>query len=218
MAQIVHQFQDLRHVFTLPEIEGRFFGRRTSSKILFGEVQLLDDPLRRMAALTGPIELDMRYVSQRGSRLAVGPRRSAALRRMKGEIVLKLEEAGYREARGPVPREGEFLAPKGSATVFYIFLKPNYYPLTMVGLDRDRTTLFLSAISGLSGRFSLTVPDAARLFRDRLFQSPGEPPKRVHDALVLDEGLDVFQQVGGQQPIQLKRRQVRAVIAVGRRP
>jgi hypothetical protein len=194
---IIGCFPDLRHVFSLPELEGRFFGSGERQKLYFGEAQLHDDPQLLRDALERPVLLNPMY-QPGGEPLPLGADVS--------DTVQRLSQAGYENtlARYPV-REGEF---RVRGAEIEVFLKPAYYPLTMIGLDRERRVLYLMAISGQSGRFSLTIQQAARLLLDRF---------GVHDAILIDEGNDVFQKVGDQQPVQLTRRQVRAVIAVGGR-
>jgi len=199
LDDIVDEFTDRRHIFSLVELEGKFFGRDEQEKYYFGEAELVDHPQMCRDALTSPVEFDTQYRPE-GEEHPLGADVA--------QIIDRLLLAGYEEVVEQPARLGEFVRPGPGRTKFRIFLKEAYYPLTMVGLDAKRETLFLMAISGQSGRFALTVGNAARLFRDRF---------RVTDALLIDEGADVFQQVGSQQPVQMHRRQVRAVLAVGLR-
>ncbi|MFH1464407.1 MAG: GAF domain-containing protein [Pseudomonadota bacterium] len=198
LRQVVGRFGDLRHVFGLPQLHGTFFGTNEAQDLYFGEAQLVNSPTLAVAALEGPVSLDTMYVP---------PGTTEPLGADPAQVIQRLTRAGYREVLGREPaRPGEFCRPGPKGSNFLVFLSRAYYPLTMVGLDARRENVFLMAISGQSGRFSLTVPDAARLFRDRF---------DVSDALLIDEGVDVFQQVGDLQPIRMNRRQVRAVLAVG---
>lgn len=198
LEKVVHQFTDVRHIFSLPELRGTFFGDAAPQSVYFGEAQFFDDPELRLRALSGPVLLDTTYVPK-GTSVPLGANPA--------DVIGQLTKAGYTEVAGRRPaRPGEFCRPGPEETSFLVYLRPAYYPLTMVGLDARRETLYLMAVSGQSGRFSLTVSGAARLFRDRF---------GVADALLVDEGVDVFQQVGELQPVQMNRQQLRAVIAVG---
>jgi hypothetical protein len=198
LESIAPQFCDVRHLFALIQLKGRFFGSAHTEEVYFGEAQFFDDPTLCRRAFHEPVLFDTQY-TPRGT--------GAPLGADVDQVITKLS-AAYDEVNGRAPaRPGEFCRPGREGTEFSIYLKPSYYPLTMIGLDAPRETLYLMAISGQSGRFSLTVANAARLFRDRF---------GVSDALLMDEGVDVFQQVGGQQPVPMNRRQVRAALAVGR--
>jgi hypothetical protein len=64
-----------------------------------------------------------------------------------------------------------------------IYFRHNTYSWSMIGLNKDRTKIFAMACEGDPGKSGYTLESAAKLLKE----------VGVYDALLIDEGLDVFQ-------------------------
>ena len=206
------QFSDLRHLIQLPNINPPrplFAGepiqyRNYSSKqregdIWFGERQFLADEPRNLlrAALSYPVILDFRTVGDE---------------RLRGA----LEQAGYHETKDPlvrlVPGSWRFVPRSSTVDSVEIFFKRNVYGWTMIGLSEDKNRLICLACTGKPGSEGYKVEEAAEILMRA----------GAWDALLVDEGLDVFQlmlaESGQLTPmVRSDRRRLRACFIMARR-
>jgi hypothetical protein len=158
LSTITQQFSDVRHLFRLPNIQDVLGREEAREALWFGENQLVGDRPevwdRRRGALSRPVELDWSYITERGFR-----RRDP--KEWREEVVAKaFEQKGYKRIQGdvrPPEKPGEFRFDPANTDLVDVWLLPNPYPLTFVGLGKPedqeygRTNhLILMAVSGLS--------------------------------------------------------------------
>jgi hypothetical protein len=176
------QFSDLRHLIQLPNINPRgplfpgepnyraYFTTPRTGDVWFGERQFLNDEPRNLlrAALRSPVILEF---------VGVGDLR------LRGAM----EQAGYREIHDPLvpltPGTWRFVPRSSNADSIEIFFKRSVYGWTMIGLSEDKNRLICLACTGKPGAVGYRVEEAA----DILLRAG------AWDALLVDEGLDVFQ-------------------------
>ncbi len=209
MRATCHQYSDIRHLFLLPDLnlskQGFFYGKQQEGPIYFGEAQLLNDRNLRRAALSGPIELDRLY---RGLSVSVEDVRSA------------LTSLGYMERRQPTGllRRGEWRFTPEDNRLVDIFLRRSQYACSMIGIDKQGGILCLAYDARAWDEVGATIKEAADILL-RVSKESGYP---VRDALIFDEGADVFQSVRlpGKElnytvPLQPGRVQIRAMFIFG---
>lgn len=206
-----HQFSDVRHLLQLPNLnpkkplyigeaerERRYFGNPPAGDVWFGERAFIEDASRNLlrAALSSPIKLEFSNVADE--------------RRLRGALQL----ASYHEtldALEPLaPGHWRFIPQKGLAKLVEIYFKRNTYGWTMIGLTQDNTRLLCLAAKGVPGQTGYTLEEAAKI----LLQAG------AWNALLIDEGLDVFQfmrkEDGQLHPIiEPRRRRLRATFTMG---
>jgi hypothetical protein len=209
---ISHKFGDLRHLLRMPNANpgggplypgdsGRprsLFNTSVSSDVWFGERDLLDHPNRQRASLGGPVfvELPCHW------KLA-----EAAL-----------EKSGYHRARSDVqalsPGEWRFVrcGPRESDMKVEIHFQRNVYGWTMLGLSSDnRRILCLACTASRDPDTGYILEDAAQ----QLLQAG------AHNALLIDEGGDVFQTIweagGPRENVNRSRGRLRATFIFARR-
>lgn len=207
-----HQYSDIRHLFLLPDLNpnrrGSFFGQRQEGAIYFGEAQLLSDRNLRRAALSGPIELDRLYAGMGASTEQV---RNA----LKG---LDYDEAPL--AAGLL-RQGEWRFVPEDDKLVDIFLKRSQYGCTMIGIDDKDGIICLAFNARAWDRVGDTIESAA----SKLMEYAERAGYRVKDALIFDEGADVFQRVrfkaedklNDTVPLQPGRRQIRGMFLIAKK-
>jgi len=215
ISHISHEFSDLRHLLQMPNLNpndnklfpadpGRprfYFGQSQMYGIWFGEAQLLEDPNLQRAALSGPVFL---------SRLYQGL--GASMEQIRGAM----SRAGYREIEDPrkALEEGEYRFIPEDNNVVEVYFKRNTYAWTMIGLDKERKEILCLACEGKPGVEGYTLEQAAEELLRR----------GAYNALLIDEGRDVFQKVQLDGPgaplrvtIPLKRRRLRATFIFARK-
>ncbi len=216
---ICHQFGDLRHILRMPNLNPeeplypgehskpsagyrprQLFGKDQFGDIWLGEEALLDDPTGNLlrAALAGPVFVD--FPSGAGERLLRGA----------------LTQAGYREVASALdplaPGDWRFVRRSPQVTVVELHFLRNTYSWTMLGLSRDNRRLLSLACAGTPGRTGYTLQQAADFLRTA----------GAHNALLIDEGADVFQRVGDTNGnltdlVPRLRRRMRATFLFARR-
>jgi hypothetical protein len=183
-----HQFSDLRHLLLLPNLnpkkslyigeaksERRYFGNPPLGDVWFGEKAFIEDTSRNLlrAALSSPVKLEFSAVADE--------------RRLRGALQL----AGYQEMTDALeslpPGYWRFIHQTQLTKVVEIYFKRNTYGWTMVGLSQDNTRLLCLACKGVPGQTGYTLEEAAEV----LLQAG------AWNALLIDEGLDVFQFMRG---------------------
>jgi hypothetical protein len=219
MVTTCHQFGDLRHLLQMPNLNpngpiypgeppakaGSYYPRQYFSQdqfrdIWFGEEAFLKDGTQNLlrAALSGPVFLDFPS--------------GANEQRLRGGMTL----ASYREVASPLqplsPGDWRFACRSPQTTVAEIYFKRNTYGWTMIGLGPDNRRMLCLACTGWPGRTGYTLEQAA----DILLRAG------ARDALLMDEGADVFQKVKwGDGPfmdmVRRIRRRVRATFIFARR-
>jgi hypothetical protein len=192
IVTICHQFGDLRHLLQMPNLNPKtqlypsepsgsdghyrpreYFGRPQFGDIWFGEADFLSDKTGNLlnAALAGPIFLSFPS--------------GANEQRMRGALDL----AGYREVASNLdtlsPGDWRFIAHSPQETVVKICFKRNTYGWTMIGLSKDNRRILSLACTGRPGKTGYTLEQAAGILLEA----------GAHNALLIDEGGDVFQKV-----------------------
>jgi hypothetical protein len=212
-----HQFGDLRHLIQMPNLnpEGplypgepikhnrryrprQYFNRDQEGDIWLGEAFLKDESQNLLrAALSGPVYIDFPPDCN--------------------ETILRgaLNLAGYREvssALGPLsPGDWRFAHRSLQETVLEIYFKRNTYGWTMIGLSSDNRRILCLACTGKPGKIGYTLEQAAEV----LLRAG------AHNALLMDEGKDVFQKVRWEDGrlismIPPARHRLRAVFIIAR--
>lgn len=216
-----HQFGDLRHLIRMPNLNPdgllypgeppksgvyyrprEYFGKDQWGDIWLGEAAFLQDKTGNLlrAALSGPVFLEFPP--------------GANTQRLRGAMEL----AGYREVTSALeplmPGNWRFICRTPQETVLEIYFKRNPYAWTMIGLSPDNRRILCLACMGKEEGLGYTLEQAAEV----LLQAG------VWNALLIDEGADVFQKVrwGDDKTLtnmmsrQLRRR-VRATFIFARR-
>jgi hypothetical protein len=167
LSSAIDQFQDVRHIFNVPEIDVRDMQGSLRGKINFGEHVLFHDLNARRAALTSPIIVDLRI-----------PNRDLVvhIEDLKNTLVNRHH---YRVSQDSPTSRGEFR--KYSDTSVELFYRHNVYPFGVLGGARGALVCLSSG--GLSGRVGNTLEGIIRIMYDFF---------ACEDALVLDEGYDTF--------------------------
>nr|VFJ49389.1 MAG: Predicted protein (DUF2233) [Candidatus Kentron sp. FM]VFJ72075.1 MAG: Predicted protein (DUF2233) [Candidatus Kentron sp. FM]VFK10506.1 MAG: Predicted protein (DUF2233) [Candidatus Kentron sp. FM] len=225
--QIAHQFSDVRHLLELPNLNpkqklpfpsdpGRpryYFGREQKDDIWFGEAEILENRNLRKAALSGSVELNTLHSGLGASHDQI----EAAMEKHRythtTHPTSPLKSEGipvHRTALGH-PDDCEWRFVSGEEQYVEVVLRENRYPCTMVGLDRDGK-FHMFAWNGIySQEPGLTLRQSARIMCQH----------GVTDAILCDEGEDVFQYISDGNDlipiIEPKRGQIRAALVVARR-
>jgi hypothetical protein len=217
LREISGQFDDMRHLFRLAELPpGRYFapynppGEPQRSKWTpwpfkgpggtwpegtwrpwFGDCQLLEEEVTRERAFMGPVLLDCDYK-------AMGADREIALK------ALEDERSGYERVARPPDRPGQFRPHPTNPRLIEVWLMENVYPFTFIALGEQReqmtetrivtpsNVVMLFASGGLSGRQGLTLREAVGVLRSQVEFKKEGVVYNVCNALLIDQGLDVF--------------------------
>ena len=174
LANAIDRFEDVRHIFNLPAVaaSGHFDGHHVS-KVNFGEYQLFRNVNERRAALSSPVVIDLKLGSWVTSDWDVV--RNVLLKRH------------YRETGESPTRRGEFR--RYSDREVEIFFPHNVYPFGVLGIRPSETEpaggrhIVSLSSGGLSGRVGNTLEGITQIMFDFF---------GCTDAMVLDEGYDVF--------------------------
>lgn len=187
-----HQFGDLRHLISMPNLNPngplypseprtsgggyrprRYFHGEKYGDLWFGEQQFLADSRRNLlrAALAGPVVMEL-------------PAGASQLQ-IRGAFSL----SGYRELTSGTlalaQGDWRFLPVSGVPKGVEVFFKRSPYGWSMIGLSVDNRRLLWLACTGLAGRQGYLVEEAAEILKKA----------GAHNALLIDEGFDVFQTV-----------------------
>jgi hypothetical protein len=216
VTTICNQFSDLRHLLMLPNLNPKgplhsgetsrpdggyrprqYFGREQPEDIWLGEADFLRDINLLRAALSGPVFIPFPPGATRLS--------------LRGA----LKQVGYQEVLSDLeplsPGGWRFVERSPTEEVLEVYFKRNTYGWTMIGLSSDNRRLLCLACTGQAGRTGYTLEQAA----DFLLQAG------ARNALLVDEGNDVFQRVrwdGGDMldMIPSKRRRLRSIFIFAR--
>jgi hypothetical protein len=211
-----HQFSDLRHLLMLPNLNPKgplyrgepskpdgsyrprqYFGKEQSEDIWLGEANFLQEVNLLRAALSGPVFLPFppgaTQLSLRGALAQVGYR----------EMLSDLEPLS--------PGEWRFVERSPVEWVLEVYFKRNTYGWTMIGLSSDNRRLLCLACTGQASHTGYTLEQAANF----MLQAG------ARNALLVDEGNDVFQRVrwdggGMTEMVQSKRRRLRSIFTFAR--
>lgn len=225
LGTIADQFADVRHLLKLPNMKD-ILGPEMDQDFWLGENQLIGikpgDYDRRRGALSRPVYLEWKYFTER----------QGLKRRTDDEwrVIIKaaLELKGYRFVPDRPPQQpGEFRFEPGNTKLVDVWLVSNPYPWTFVGLGKPDASgrsnkLIFMATSGSSGQKGLPLSVAIEKLRNQADD--------VHNALLIDEGVDVFQYLKGSKPSEArfsvrghtyndprKRDRMRAIFILGRK-
>jgi hypothetical protein len=220
IVTICNQFGDLRHIIHMPNLNPneeiykgemsrsktgyrprQYFGKDQHGDIWLGEEAFLRDGTLNLlrTALRGPVFLD--FPPDVNERV----------------LSSTLEREGYQQSGGTeLLSEGKwrFVHRGPQTTVLEIFFKRNVYGWTMIGLTRDRSRIICLAINGNPGR----------LRKGRILEKAAEyllTEFQAYNALLIDEGADVFQYVlvDGhlKEMVKRYRNRIRATFIMARR-
>ncbi len=172
LSKAIDKFDDVRHVFNLPQADasGQFHGSPIKS-VNLGEYQLFKFLNQRRAALYTPIivNLDIEGFVQVDS----------------AKVIDKLLERHCRNSDESPTRRGQFA--RYSEDELEIFFPHNVYPFGVIGLRTASAPGGVELVGlssgGLSGRVGNTLEGITQIMYDFF---------GCTDALVLDEGYDVF--------------------------
>lgn len=174
LVTAIDKFQDVRHIFKLPHqvrCSGNFRGQ-TIQQINLGEYQLYGDLNARRAALNGPIIIET-DLNQAGGFFRINL----------DELQEDLNHKNFKLVSESPSRVGDYYLHSDDKIVEIYFPK-NVYPFGILGMHNNEIICLSS--SGLSGRIGNTLEGITRIMIDG-FNS--------EEAIVLDEGFDVFQLV-----------------------
>jgi hypothetical protein len=199
ISRIIHEFSDLRHLFQLPNLNpgdnrdprnnrdpkyllfsgdsGRprfYFGRSQMYDIWFGEAQLLEDPNLQRAAIAGPIFVSRLYRGLGASREQI----EGAMRLANYELI--------DDPRQPLT-QGQYRFLPEDDNVLEIYLKRNTYAWSMIGVDREGKEILALACEGRPG-----PGGRGYILEDAVKEMLGAG---AYNALLIDEGADVFQKI-----------------------
>ncbi len=176
LANTIDRFHDVRHVFDLPEVAASgAYGDAQVRKINLGEYQLFGNLNERRAALSSPVIINLDI--------------DARVRVQWEDVQKKLTEEHFRETTDSPTRRGEFrrYLDDTAHDRVEIFFPHNVYPFGVLGLqpvaDTPNGNIVCLSSGGLSGRVGNTLEGITRIMFDFF---------GCLDAMVLDEGFDVF--------------------------
>ncbi len=173
LVAAVDKFQDVRHIFSLPneiKCSGTFKGQKIK-EINLGEYQLYRELNARRAALSGPIIIDLDLHSNQS-----GPWLKFDMATLQND----LETQNFKLVSECPRQVAECWI--HNDTTFEIYFPKNVYPFGLLGMKKNELVCLSS--SGLSGRIGNTLEGITRIMIDKF---------SCEEAMVLDEGLDVFQ-------------------------
>lgn len=178
----INMFQDIRHIFAcvrcpLQQIT-MIHGKNTES-IIFGEKDLYNDLNKRRQALSSALQINLEVTPG----VNIDPKM----------LTMVLKKEGYSIAEGLTPdRPGLFkmhTEPTGTDEKVDIYFKRNYYPFSAMGLKHSidgnpTNTIVCLCSTGQQFRIGDTVEGIAHKMAEY---------GNCSDALIMDEGFDVFQ-------------------------
>ena len=207
-----HQFGDIRHLLQTPNLnpggalyrgepgrtrsgrpERTYFGAPRATEVWLGEYEFIHDQSRNLlrAALSGPVVFRWPLLA------------GAAVPQVRGALTL----SRYTEERRPsrLLRPGEWQFKYGRSETepegVEVFFRRARYGWTMLGASKDRRRLLAMACRGFPGdQRGHTLEEAADIFRRA----------GAYNALLIDEGQDAFQLVGGVDQVERTRHRLRA--------
>lgn len=177
LANVIDRFEDIRHIFNLPTLPAKgLFHQQEVKDVNFGEYQLFKNVNERRAALSSPVIIDLDIDGRVG---------------VQWEDASKvLRSKHFKQTKDSPTRRGEFrrYLDQADPDKVEIFFPHNVYPFGVLGVqeplspDNGGNLVCLSS-GGLSGRVGNTLEGIARIMFDFF---------GCRDAMVLDEGYDVF--------------------------
>lgn len=180
LTNAIDRFQDVRHVFSLPSVPATGYYREQDVKeIYFGEHKLFHELNVRRAALVCPVIIDLKPNDHVN---------------VEWEVLVKKLTTGrphFKPSNESPTRRGQFRRyldqrDRGSVEIFF---PHNVYPFGVLGVQNPQpgspppSGLVCFSSGGLSGRVGTTLEGVARIMYDFF---------GCVDAMVLDEGYDVF--------------------------
>lgn len=183
LFSFIGKFDDVRHIFALPEVTATgIYKTKPIKKAILGEYELFSNINVRRAALTNPVVISLEPV----------PGMCFDWPTIRGEIETKHFRKMVDDTHIPT-FAGEFRKYPGDEGKIEVFFPRNVYPFGVLGIQvpqgEDKvgsTNIICLSSGGLSGRVGNTLEGITRIMYDFLACS---------EAMVLDEGLDVFQLV-----------------------
>ncbi len=163
IESIIPQFQDLRHVYTLPKILARDLpdsstGKLASKEEIYFDVSQMSRNGYALAqnAWKSPVRMDLTVALS----FKEGTDRVTTEVAVPEAVLRKaLKDSGYLENDGEITERGQFKFEEGKIKIFF---KPGIYPRTLMGLTPGGELVVLG-ISGKSGRKGSTLVESAAL-------------------------------------------------------
>lgn len=231
LGGIIDQFSDLRHVLRMPNlnpteqlVDGEprneatksyrprsYYGQRQYGEVWLGEELFLRDTNARRLALSGSVVLDFPPGAD-AARL-----RGALKEPWRKQLANEMQYKEIDRSRRPSSSgEWRFEWNDPQTQRIDVYFRRNIYPWTIVGLTKDqRTVVCLACTANHPRGIGWTIEEAAKYLVDQY---------RVHNALLIDEGMDVFQSVWPdgysnpdnpvqpKEPVGRKRSQMRSTL------
>lgn len=177
LPSAIDRFQDVRHVFDLPDVDvlGAFQGSPVKN-VNLGEYQLFRSLNERRAALFSPVVIDLDVED--------------VIKIDVLSLLETLERNHFRPSLDSPTRPGQYRLYTAEANRMRveIYFPHNVYPFGALGMEARKPSrpierLVCLSAGGLSGRVGNTLEGITRIMFDFFGCS---------DAMILDEGLDVF--------------------------
>lgn len=194
----IFQFSDLRHIFLFPNLNpSKFdfpnlsynqqkprtiFSRKQDDDLWLGEHALSNDRNLQRAALAGPIQFNS---------VDLGTTEDHIEAALLNENDIN-EYKKYKEVKERLkPLEpGEWRKIKEGRNTFYeIYFRRNIYPCTIIGTNKQGELFAFAWRGAYSDQRGLEIESAAKVLT--------RPEYNITEALLIDEGGDVFQVING---------------------
>jgi hypothetical protein len=191
LEAVIDKFDDVRHIFALREVAARGHHKgHDINKAVFGEYNLFTNLNERRAALHSSVVIPLSPINN--------------LSYDQSDVMRALQSAHFKHTQTPsdIPTlRGQFrefplqIHDKGCIDIFFT---KNVYPFGVIGIPEPKNSIkspgaevICLSSGGLSGRIGNTLEGITRIMYD--FLACGE-------AMILDEGLDVFQLINSETP------------------
>jgi len=196
LADIVIQFEDLRHLFTFPRIKwadienlGFEISGQLSRSLYFGANYMVgkEDLLRRAAngeVIGLPIKKVFLDILEKHDKDAYQKFTDECYEKLKRELEEGLRKTGYVNAESKDRRKLAWGEYKIEGDTLYIRLKEGMYPHTAIGI-KGNGQVVLYAVNGKSGRLGLTFSEMQKLMLE----------DGIQDAILIANGGDVVLRV-----------------------
>lgn len=214
LAEWIHLYADLRHVFELPNLNPvsaprsfrgqlgnrprAIFCKNQWDDVWLGEAALLEDRNLRRAALRGPILLSPQQLGTYEEHVKAALKWEGMRPKFYGKVdrIPEGEEGfgKYREVK------------EGHDTLFEIFFRQNVYPVSILGITEDGKLLsFILQCPYSEDDNGLTLRETAKILKEHL---------GVTHALIFEEGNDPYVTIPGTHRSLRPKRKKRPAVFV----